>query len=659
MKKLFSALDITVTVLTIACLAMAAALAAANPLYLIPVAVIVLVVALTLVLSVRRLRRTLVSLLHGTGYVTSDTGYSLAGLNLPVMVLSGDHILWYNAAFRTDVLADNDACLLPVSRVLPAFDKKLATSAEGQNLGHEGRRYSVFGCGANAGNGVFIAYFVNDTLLKRQAGEYLATRPSVMMIALDTYDEIIKELKESERARLLGEIDLILEHFIGATTGFLRRISVSRYIAVVEERHMQEIIKSRFALLDTVRAIGDENNTVTLSIGVGRLGTTLRESEDMAAQALDMALGRGGDQAAIKSPDGFEFYGGVSRSVEKHSKVRSRIIATALKDLIAQSSDVLIMGHKMSDLDAIGAAIGVLRICKICNKPAAIVVDERKTLAGNLIAEFRAAGIDDFVRPDDAEGAQSKKTLLILVDTHMQQILESRDLYTAAQNIVVIDHHRKGVGHIDNAVIFYHEPAASSASELVSELLQYIDADKDSRLTPLEAQALLAGIMLDTRNFSIHTGVRTFEAAAYLRRMGAQTPAVKKLFNSSFESYAYKAQLVTDAEIYLGCAVVIADHLPSELGVVVPQAANDLLTIDGVEASFVAVDNGTVIQISARSMGEVNVQVILEKLGGGGHLTMAGAQMKDTTLEDAKNQLLGAITEYRENQRLALNAKTV
>lgn len=659
MKKYFSAVDITVTVLAVTCLAMAAALVAANPLYLIPVAIIVLVVTLLLVFSVTRLRRTLASLLHGTGYTASDTEYSLAGLNLPVVVLSGDNILWYNAAFRTDVLADSDACLLPVGRVLPAFDKKLAMSPEGQNLGHEGRRYSVFGCGVSGGNGIFIAYFVNDTVLKRQAGEYLATRPSVMMIALDTYDEIIKELKESERARLLGDIDLVLEQFIGATTGFLRRISVSRYIAVVEERHMQEIIKSRFSLLDTVRAIGEENNTVTLSIGVGRLGATLHECEDMAAQALDMALGRGGDQAAVKSPDSFEFYGGVSRSVEKRSKVRSRIIATALKDLIAQSSDVLIMGHKMSDLDAIGAAIGVLRICKICNKPAAVVVDERKTLAGNLINEFRAAGIDDFVRPDDAEGAQNKKTLLIIVDTHMQQILESRDLYTAAQNVVVIDHHRKGVGHIDNAVIFYHEPAASSASELVSELLQYVEADKDSRLTPLEAQALLAGIMLDTRNFSIHTGVRTFEAAAYLRRMGAQTPAVKKLFNSSFESYAYKAQLVTDAEIYMGCAVVIADHLPAELGVVVPQAANDLLTIDGVEASFVAVDTGTQIQISARSMGEVNVQVILEKLGGGGHLTMAGAQLKDTTLEDAKNQILSAIAEYRENQRLALNAKTV
>ena len=659
MKKYFSAVDITVTVLAVTCLAMAAALAAANPLYLIPVAIIVLVVTLLLVFSVTRLRRTLASLLHGTGYTASDTEYSLAGLNLPVVVLSGDNILWYNAAFRTDVLADSDACLLPVGRVLPAFDKKLAMSPEGQNLGHEGRRYSVFGCGVSGGNGIFIAYFVNDTVLKRQAGEYLATRPSVMMIALDTYDEIIKELKESERARLLGDIDLVLEQFIGATTGFLRRISVSRYIAVVEERHMQEIIKSRFSLLDTVRAIGEEDNTVTLSIGVGRLGATLHECEDMAAQALDMALGRGGDQAAVKSPDSFEFYGGVSRSVEKRSKVRSRIIATALKDLIAQSSDVLIMGHKMSDLDAIGAAIGVLRICKICNKPAAVVVDERKTLAGNLINEFRAAGIDDFVRPDDAEGAQNKKTLLIIVDTHMQQILESRDLYTAAQNVVVIDHHRKGVGHIDNAVIFYHEPAASSASELVSELLQYVEADKDSRLTPLEAQALLAGIMLDTRNFSIHTGVRTFEAAAYLRRMGAQTPAVKKLFNSSFESYAYKAQLVTDAEIYMGCAVVIADHLPAELGVVVPQAANDLLTIDGVEASFVAVDTGTQIQISARSMGEVNVQVILEKLGGGGHLTMAGAQLKDTTLEDAKNQILSAIAEYRENQRLALNAKTV
>ena len=342
----------------------------------------------------------------------------------------------------------------------------------------------------------------------------------------------------------------------------------------------------------------------------------------------------------------------MSRSVEKRSKVKSRIIASAIKDLMAQSESVLIMGHRASDLDALGSAVGMLRFAKLCGKPAAVVVNERQSLAANLIEEFRRAGCgDDFIEPDEAEKCIDKNTLLVIVDTHLKAILESPELYRAAKTVVVIDHHRKCVGHIDDSVVFYHEPYASSASELVSELLQYIDMTKENRLTPLEAQALLAGIMLDTRNFSLHTGVRTFEAAAYLRRMGAQTQAVKKLFNSSFESYAYKAQLVTDAEIYMGCAVVFSDSVPAELSVVVPQAANDLLTINGVEASFVAVDNGAQVSVSARSMGDVNVQVIMEKLGGGGHLTMAGAQLRNASLEEAKRRLLDAISEYRESQR--------
>ena len=649
MKRQFTALDAILLLLGVSCVCLATALAMANPLYLIPVCVVLAVSGLVIFVNLRRLRHKLQALLYGAGYADSDTQHSLSQLKLPVMVLSDTHIVWYNDAFRTKVLQNEDACLLPIHRVLPAFDRKNAMEANGQNLTYEGNHYAVYGCETSS---LFIAYFVDDTQLKQQAGEYLATRPSVMLIAVDTYDEIIKELKESERARIAGEIDLVLEQFIGTTTGFIRRIGTARYLAVVEERHMLEIVRSRFSLLDTVRNIGDECATVTLSIGVGRLGKTLRESEQMAVQALDMALGRGGDQVAVKSEEGFEFYGGVSRSVEKRSKVRSRIIATALKDLIAQSDSVLIMGHKMTDLDAIGAAVGVLRICEICKKPAAIVVDDRATLAQPILREFAEAGrADDFIRPEEAQSSLTKKTLLVIVDTHLKQILESKSLYEAAKNVVVIDHHRKAVGHIDNAVIFYHEPAASSTSELVSELLQYVESEKDTRLTSLEAQALLAGIMLDTRDFSIHTGVRTFEAAAYLRRMGAQTVAVKKLFNSSVETYTYKAKLVTQAEIYMGCAVVVAGKLPEDGEVAVPQAANDLLSIDGVEASFVAVDNGSQINISARSMGAVNVQVILETMGGGGHLTMAGAQLKDATLDDAKRKLFESIAAYRENQR--------
>ena len=371
-----------------------------------------------------------------------------------------------------------------------------------------------------------------------------------------------------------------------------------------------------------------------------------------------MALGRGGDQAAVKSKNGFEFYGGVSRSVEKRSKVKSRIIATALHDLIVQSDDVIIMGHKMSDLDSVGSAVGVWRICQMCHKPACIVVDEKRTLSEKLLAQFKDADHEGCLRtPDEMENQVSPRTLVIIVDTHMARMVESETIYKRAKNVVVIDHHRKCVGHIDNAVIFYHETSASSASELVTELIQYMPSDKETRLTAVEAQALLAGITLDTRNFALHTGVRTFEAAAYLRRMGAQTQAVKKLFNSSLESYAYRAQLVTDAELYMGCAVVVADELPEHMDVVIPQAANDLLTIDGVEASFVAVNTGSQISISARSMGDLNVQVVMETLGGGGHLTMAGAQLRGVTVDEARKRLFDAITQYRETQHATRGAK--
>ncbi len=651
MKKRFASFDASIVILSAACAVLCTALVLAEPHYLPFAALVLVVVGVVVWINIRWFRKRLARVLRGTPR-ESATQNSFSTLSVPVLILSSGSVAWYNDAFRDDVMEGQDVCLLPVNKVIPALAVQQVQEKNGQNIEYGGQRYTVYGSAPEGQDDLFVAYFINNTALRRQAGEYLATRPAVMIIAVDTYDEILRELKESERASVIGALEVALEGFIGATTGFLRKISASRYIAVVEERHMQEIVKGRFAVLDTVRAIGNEAGSVTLSIGVGRLAPTLREGEVMAMQALDMALGRGGDQAAVKSAEGFAFYGGVSRSVEKRSKVKSRIVAAAIRDLMAQCGSVLIMGHRASDLDALGSAIGMLRFAKICEKPAAVVVNSQQTLAGSLLDEFRRAGLgEDFIEPDEAEKYMDPNTLVVIVDTHLKVLLESAALYESAKTVVVIDHHRKCVGHIDDSVVFYHEPSASSASELVSELLQYIDTPREKKLTPLEAQALLSGIMLDTHDFALHTGVRTFEAAAWLRRMGAQTAAVKKLFNSSFENYAYKAQLVTDAEMYMGCAVVFSDSVPPELNVVVPQAANDLLTITGVEASFVAVDNGTQISVSARSMGEVNVQVIMEKLGGGGHLTMAGAQLKNTTLAKAKRQLLDAISDYREAQQ--------
>jgi c-di-AMP phosphodiesterase-like protein len=325
-------------------------------------------------------------------------------------------------------------------------------------------------------------------------------------------------------------------------------------------------------------------------------------------------------------------------------------VAAALVYLIKQADSVVIMGHRMTDLDALGAAEGVLRICKVCDVPAVIAVRRGATLAGSLIAGFEKAGCaDDFIEPERALENVTKRTLCIVVDTYLVHLLESTEIYERCGSVAVIDHHRKAAGYMENAVLVCHEPYASSASELVAEILQYVGG-KDDRPTRLEAEALLAGIMLDTHDFSLHTGVRTFEAAAALRRWGAETENVHALFNVSFAEYTAKCELVEAAEIYRGCAVSLHDAPVAAQSVAVPQAANDLLTIEGVEASFVAVPTDTGVNISARSMGRVNVQVVMEALGGGGHQTMAGAQLTGVDLAQAGARLRAAIDLYRAAQ---------
>ena len=330
-----------------------------------------------------------------------------------------------------------------------------------------------------------------------------------------------------------------------------------------------------------------------------------------------IALGRGGDQAAVKTVDGFEFFGGISHGVEKRSHVRSRIIANALADQIRQSDSVIIMGHRQSDLDAIGSAIGLLRMCKMCDVPSVIAVRSKATLAGQLLDVFNKAGEDhNFIEPEETYKLITPKTLLIVTDTYQKRLLEDQKIYEKCSRVVVIDHHRMAVGHIDNPILLYHEPFASSASELVCELLQFMPAQNN--ITQLEAQALLSGIMLDTRSFALHVGVRTFEAAAWLRSRGAETAATKRLFNISKEEYEARAAIVEGAYLYKGCAIATSDELDPAMSVVLPMA--------------------------------LNVQVILEPLGGGGHLTMAGAQLRDCTVKEAEARIRAQIDEYRANQ---------
>jgi len=407
-------------------------------------------------------------------------------------------------------------------------------------------------------------------------------------------------------------------------------------------------VESRFSILQKVRdAFPEADGSITLSIGIGQ-EKTIDECRRSAMRALDMALSRGGDQVAVKNINGYDFYGGKSGGVQHRARVRTRIIADALHELISTSDRVYVMGHRMSDLDSLGGSAALASVINRIGVPAYAVVNRQATMAGHLIERFAAMGKDDlFISPESATKSVTKNTLLIIVDTHTATMLESQELFNLTERVVVIDHHRKMVNHIENTVLTYHESASSSASELIAELLPYFSDQKTSRI---EAEALLAGIMLDTRNFVLRTGVRTFEAAAYLRSMGADTVTVKKMFAESLELYRRKSDLVAAAEIYHNTAVTVTEEDYTDFRTAAAQAADDLLSVQGVQASFVVSRMKDQIQISARSFGECNVQLIMEALGGGGHLTMAATQLSNCTVAEAEARLKQAISDYFEQQ---------
>ena len=598
-----------------------------------------------------QLRKWVARWMCGGSFEGSKLQFSLEPLSQPAALLSGETVLWYNAQFRTRLLNGQDALVNRVQKVLPGLDLQQCRKQEGQLLTLADGMWSVHSSTVPGDAESMTLLVLNEeTALRKVEAEYKASRPGYLVFLVDGYDDVFGDMLDSERARLLEGINRTLEDMIGRGSGFLRRVASGRYIAVVEERQMEQFANRGYDVLDKIRAL-DPSVNLSLSIGIGRGAKTLREAQDMAVQALDMAQGRGGDQAAEMTPDGFTFYGGVSHGVEKRSKVRSRIVADQLVKLIKEADHVVIMGHRMSDLDAIGSAEGVLRICKICDVPAVIAVRRDATLAGSLINALIAAGQeDDFIDPKGALPIISQRTLCIVVDTYQLGLVESREILEKCGKVAVIDHHRKGVGFIEKADLVCHEPYASSASELVTEFLQYV-GDRDDKPNRIEAEGLLSGIMLDTRDFTLHTGVRTFEAAAALRRYGAETEHVRQLFDVSMVEYTTKAMLVSEAQMYRGCAITVSGEVAPEARVAIAQAANDLLTIQNVEASFVAVQVGGGVNISARSLGAVNVQVIMESLGGGGHQTMAAAQLKHITPEAAHSRIQTAIDQYREAQK--------
>lgn len=650
-NKRFWNIKIHIMILLALCLILSLLLWQGNKVVFWTALPVVLVFGLLTILRLRKLRRQIGELLTVQAQrLKSGDREALEQFPIPAIALSGRReILWYNGLFRDEVLGQHDLAG-------DSFDCITTTKLddfcrpEGVQLTYTGKIYRVSGMHTKDGEtGIYTLYFTDITQLARDASLYHMTHPAVMLVMMDNYSDIVQQARESEKSRIIGAIDSTLEDFIGRmTTSFIKRYDGDKFLMVVEERHLEKIIEGRFSILDEIRKIETNSGvSVTLSIGVGRGEETLAQSELSASQALDMALGRGGDQAAVKTRTQYEFYGGVSKGVEKRTKVKSRIVANALSELIETADHVLVMGHKFGDLDCIGASVGMATAIRSIGKQAEVVVDRDKNLAKILIEMVTKDGNNNlFVDPEEARFSITPETLLIICDTHTPNLVESLEVYERCKTVVVIDHHRKMVNHIDNAVIFYHEPYASSASEMVTELIQYMG--DNCRISSVVAQALLSGIMLDTRNFVLKTGVRTFEAAAYLRRIGADTIVVRKLFASTLDSYQRKTRIVNAAQIYKSCAVAESDFSSDDMRIVAPQAADELLGIDGVDGSFVLYEAGGCINISARSMGAINVQLIMEKLGGGGHHTMAGAQIRNVEMEKAKQMLFESIDDYFE-----------
>ena len=583
---------------------------------------------------------------------------NLVNFPLPVVIynLGNEQILWSNNRFNEVSGGHEHLFEIRISDVVPDYDGKWI--AEGKDecprfIALGDKKYKVFGSIVRAERGVsereFLAstYWVDVTDYADTYDEYVNSRPIAAVIMLDNYDELLKNLSEKDKSALLSKIDDEISRWTDGCGGYLSKADRDRYIFIFEDRYLRSFIDDRFSVLDSVRKLtGSGGVHATLSIGIGKDGESMEELFRFASLSTEMALSRGGDQAVIKNKFNFEFYGGQSAEIEKRTKVKSRVMANAFGELLSDASNVIIMGHKYADLDCIGAAAGICCAARSRGKSAKIVIDAENNAAKQLISRMQAADEyrDVFISVQDAILSADNRTLLVVVDTNRPDQVESETLLISCNHLAVIDHHRRAANYIENPDLNFHEPYASSASELVSEMLQYIVDQSD--IMVIEAAALLSGIVLDTKSFSIRTGSRTFDAAAFLRRSGADTADVKKLLQSDIDSAIVRFNIVGNASEYRDGIAIAASNTRANR-VIIAQAADELLNIAGITASFVlAMTGDSVISVSGRSIGNIDVQQVLERLGGGGNRSTAGAQLPNMTAAEAENRLKQAIDEY-------------
>ena len=495
-----------------------------------------------------------------------------------------------------------------------------------------------------------LLIFVDRTKEKELEQILEDTRTTIGIVSVDNYEESFQGVEEIDKLNTLAQIDRQLVKWINSYDGMITKVEKDKYVFAIEKRYVKTLQETSFDILEKINDISADKLKVptTVSIGLSFEEENLYGRYKSSTTALDVALGRGGNQAVIKNNKKYDIYGEGAKALDKTSRVRARIISQALMDLIEKSEDVYIIGHKNTDIDCVGAAIGIYKICKHLNKKANIIVDSKynnstRMVIDKLQEDANYEGV--FLTKDDLKKLVFENSLLVIVDTHKESYLAVPDIAGEFDKKVIIDHHRRGPEFIEDSILTYHEVYASSTSELVTELLMYIE---DIQLTSKEAEAIYAGILVDTKNFSFKTGVRTFEAAAYLRKVGLDISEVKHIFKSDFQSYVAKAETVKNAEFIDGqIAISIAAEAGSEdMAIIAAQSVDELLSITGVLASFVLCDIDGVIMISGRSLGDINVQAILEKIGGGGHLTFAGAQLAGVTIEEAKEKLLKIVNEY-------------
>ena len=587
---------------------------------------------------------------------TKDT---MINAPLPMVIFrpENDEVIWSNDRFLQLTGEREHLFDTKLSAAVPGFSSRWLMEGKTEcpsEVELADRRFLVFGHLVRTdekGAHSFLAttYWVDVTDYSAVREEFYNSRPVCAILTLDNYEELMKGVPDNTKSAILSSIDEKLNEWTAPTGGLFCKYDRDRYLFFFEERYLKELQDGKFSVLDAVRSVlNPRDMPATLSIGIGRDADSMQELFQYAALSVEMALSRGGDQVVIKNKFNFEFYGGRSKELEKRTKVKSRVMANALGELIADASHVFVMGHKFPDLDCIGAATGVCAIARKKGTPVFVIRDPNPNPGNDMVVrllelpEYR----DVFVSPQDAMIRADTQSLLVVVDTNRPEQTLSEDLLLSCNKVAVIDHHRRAATYIADAALNFHEPYASSASELSTELLQYLLEPAD--LLKTEAEALLAGITLDTKQFTMRTGSRTFEAAAFLRRAGADTADVRKLFQNDLEGTIAKYSIIQNAQMYRdGVAVAVVDHLVGR--VTAAQAADELLNISGVDASFVLFPDGERVIISARSMGDTNVQVILEKLGGGGNAAAAGGQIPGSIHQVARD-LFTAIDQYFEEE---------